>query len=168
MRWQTIEHRLPCQIGLKIASLWLICLCVWLMDADVTGRVWWPLVQQFQAIRLVKDVLVLNVLISCASWKMEMAAIVSLYKNTLVISSFCSSALLYSTMMKTFSDSQHALVTSVTAIMPLLYSQPSMQSWVSLLKHRTNRWCKVSGFFWCLGIVEANKEYLAQPCAIKV
>lgn len=37
-RWQTIEHRLPHQIGLQIASVWLICLCSGLMDADVTER----------------------------------------------------------------------------------------------------------------------------------
>lgn len=39
-----------------------------------------------QTIRLAKDVSVLNVLISYASCKMEMAALISLYKSTIVVS----------------------------------------------------------------------------------
>lgn len=75
-----------------------------------------------QTIRLVKDVSVLNVLIGCASRKMEMAAIMSLHNSTIVaISWFYFYLLLYSTLMKTFSDSRHALVTTEIAIMPLLF-----------------------------------------------
>lgn len=59
---------------------------------------------------------------------MEMAAIISLYKSTIVaISWFYFYALLYSTLMKTSSDRQHALVTTVTAIMLLLFLAVSVK-----------------------------------------
>lgn len=57
-----------------------VCVCVWLIDADVTGR---PLLQEAvsskQSERL-KDVLVLNAMVSCAKQKMDISAIISLEK----------------------------------------------------------------------------------------
>lgn len=57
-----------------------VCVCVWLIDADVTGR---PLLQEAvsskQSERL-KDVLVLNAMVSRAKQKMDISAIISLEK----------------------------------------------------------------------------------------
>lgn len=58
-----------------------VCVCVWLIDADVTGR---PLLQEAvsskQSERL-KDILVLNAtVVSRAKQKMDISAIISLEK----------------------------------------------------------------------------------------
>lgn len=66
----------------SIASIdMFVCVCVWLIDADVTGR---PLLQEAvsskQSERL-KDVLVLNAtVVSHAAQKMDISAIISLEK----------------------------------------------------------------------------------------
>ena len=57
-----------------------VCVCVWLIDADVTGR---PLLQEAVSSKqseLLKDVLVLNVMVSRAAQKLDISAIISLEK----------------------------------------------------------------------------------------
>lgn len=74
-----------------------------------------------QTIRLDEDVLFLNVLLS---WIGKGCHHISLPKNLSILNVLL---LLYSSLMKTSSDSQHALVNTVTARMPLLFFVVSVQ-----------------------------------------